>query len=148
MSIDTEYGTELLPLPDSMPEHPSLLDPVEIEEQVLLETAQSDKANEELPKKKSRKAKPETWKQNKRKTQRETGDAFVGIKNKEKALKTARSLKPRCNCKRTSARQCSVITSEQREEIFNNIWKKQNWTARKIMCLQLGRCCACRKKAE
>ena len=137
MSIDTQYDTERLPLPDGMSEHPSLLDHVELGEQVLWETAQPDKANEEPPKKKSRKVKPETWKQNKRKTQRETGDVFVGIKNKEKALKIARSLKPRCNCKRTSAHQYADITSEQREEIFNNIWKKQNWTTRKLYVYNL-----------
>ena len=55
MSNDTAYDTELLPLPDGMPEHPSLLDHVELGEQVLLDTAQPDKANEEPPKKKSRK---------------------------------------------------------------------------------------------
>ena len=90
----------------------------------------------QTPKKRSKKAKPESWKQNMRKSQREKGEAYEITKSlggtNHKVVKKGRSLKARCTCKKTESRQCSDITEEERNTIFNKVWKNMHWDERKI----------------
>ena len=37
--------------------------------------------------------------------------------------KAGRKMKQRCSCKRTDTRQCADFTEEEREMIYNDIWK-------------------------
>jgi hypothetical protein len=98
---------------------------------------------DEPVKKKSRKAQPETWSQNIRKSQRERGEQYQGSKKidgtKQKCVKNGRNMKERCTCKnvkrkdgKDSSRQCADLTEEDRKDIFNNIWTNMNWHERKV----------------
>ena len=89
----------------------------------------------EPPRKRSRKANPKTWKQNMNKYRREKGEAYEGSKkingNRQKVGKQARKLKDRCTCKEGDTLKCKQISNEQRNEIFNKVWKMMKWPERK-----------------
>ena len=100
----------------------------QVEQDQVVNPARDQQAENEPPRKRSKKAQPNTWQQNKKKRQREKGEPYVGAR---KVKKPGRSLKPRCNCKLTKSRQCGSFSEGERETIFNNVWKGMKWDGRK-----------------
>ncbi|XP_029928354.1 uncharacterized protein LOC115373878 [Myripristis murdjan] len=87
--------------------------------------------------KKSRVAKPLTWKQNRQKQLRMEGKPYISKRKKDGATvtKDKRSMGPRCSsnaCKRASNRFCADISEETRQSLFEGFWQRMNWSQRKV----------------
>ncbi|XP_047454847.1 uncharacterized protein LOC125016409 isoform X2 [Mugil cephalus] len=95
--------------------------------------------------KKSRVAKPLTWKQNLQKQLRMEGKPYVSKRKKDGSTitKGQRTLGPRCTssaCKRASNRFCADFSEEKRSELFTGFWQRMNWAQRKVYVAQLVDC--------
>ncbi|XP_069571088.1 uncharacterized protein [Brachyistius frenatus] len=95
--------------------------------------------------KKSRVAKPLTWKQNRQKQLRMEGKPYVSKRKKDGAsvTKSQRAMGPGCSssaCKRASNRFCADFSEETRSELFTRFWQCMNWTQRKIYVAGLVDC--------
>lgn len=91
--------------------------------------------------KKRHQVNPTTWNVNKWKENRKLGKEYMGRKKTElngkshfTVKKPPRAMKPRCNCKRkdTSLLQCSTLTEDDREKNFDEFWKLDSWSAKKV----------------
>ncbi|XP_063343475.1 uncharacterized protein LOC134637072 isoform X2 [Pelmatolapia mariae] len=95
--------------------------------------------------KKSRVAKPLTWKQNCQKQLRMEGKPYTSKRKKDGATitKAQRSMGPRCTssaCKRASNRFCADFSDETRSGLFTAFWQCMNWTQRKVYVAGLVDC--------
>ncbi|XP_076006445.1 uncharacterized protein LOC143000867 [Genypterus blacodes] len=95
--------------------------------------------------KKSKVAKPLTWKQNRQKQLRMEGKAYVSYRKKDGVTiaKAQRAMGPRCSssaCRRAANRFCSDISDETREELFSGFWQRMNWAQRKPYVARLVDC--------
>nr|XP_008279400.1 PREDICTED: uncharacterized protein LOC103356868 [Stegastes partitus] len=95
--------------------------------------------------KKSRVAKPLTWKQNRQKQLRMEGKPYVSKRKKDGATvtKAQRTMGPRCTssaCRRASNRFCADFSDEARSELFTGFWQCMNWAQRKIHVAGLVDC--------
>lgn len=86
--------------------------------------------------KKSRVAKPLTWKQNRQKQLRMEGKPYISKRKKDGATitKAQRTIGPRCSssaCIRASNRFCAEFSEETRNNLFTSFWKCMNWAQRK-----------------
>ncbi|XP_029307660.1 uncharacterized protein LOC115021376 isoform X2 [Cottoperca gobio] len=87
--------------------------------------------------KKSRVAKPLTWKQNRQKQLRMEGKAYVSKRKKDGSTitKGQRTMGSRCTssaCKRASNRFCADFSEEARNKLFTSFWQCMTWAQRKI----------------
>ncbi|XP_051263630.1 uncharacterized protein LOC127367642 isoform X1 [Dicentrarchus labrax] len=97
------------------------------------------------PRKKSRVAKPLTWKQNRQKQLRMEGKPYISKRKKDGTTitKAPRAIGPRCTssaCKRASNRFCADFSEETRNELFTSFWQCMNWPQRKIYVAELVDC--------
>ncbi|XP_040900819.1 uncharacterized protein LOC121186208 isoform X1 [Toxotes jaculatrix] len=95
--------------------------------------------------KKSRVAKPLTWKQNRQKQLRMEGKPYISKRKKDGVTitKAQRTMGPRCTssaCKRASNRFCADFSEESRSSLFTSFWQCMNWTQRKIYVSGLVDC--------
>ncbi|XP_070823274.1 uncharacterized protein [Chaetodon trifascialis] len=95
--------------------------------------------------KKSRVAKPLTWKQNRQKQLRMEGKPYVSKRKKDgtTVTKAQRTIGPRCTssaCKRASNRFCADFSEDTRSELFTSFWQCMNWTQRKMYVARLVDC--------
>uniref|UniRef100_UPI0037E8F1FA uncharacterized protein n=1 Tax=Semicossyphus pulcher TaxID=241346 RepID=UPI0037E8F1FA len=95
--------------------------------------------------KKSRVAKPLTWKQNRQKQLRMEGKPYISKRKKDGATvtKAQRTIGQRCNsgaCRRASNRFCADFSEEARDKLFTSFWQGMNWTQRKIHVAGLVDC--------
>ncbi|XP_033497543.1 uncharacterized protein LOC117266442 [Epinephelus lanceolatus] len=95
--------------------------------------------------KKSRVAKPLTWKQNRQKQLRMEGKPYVSKRKKDGTTitKGQRTMGLRCTssaCKRASNRFCADFSEETRNELFTSFWQCMNWSQRKIYVSGLVDC--------
>lgn len=95
--------------------------------------------------KKSRVAKPLTWKQNLQKQLRTEGKPYISKRKKDGASITIaqRAMGPRCMssaCKRASSRFCATFSEETRKELFTGFWQGMSWPQRKIYVAELVDC--------
>ncbi|XP_030015125.1 uncharacterized protein LOC115436402 isoform X2 [Sphaeramia orbicularis] len=95
--------------------------------------------------KKSRVAKPLTWKQNRQKQLRMEGKPYISKRKKDGTTitKAPRTLGPPCTsiaCKRASNRFCDDISEETRNELFTGFWQRMNWAQRKLYVAELVDC--------
>lgn len=103
-------------------------------------------ADSEAPgRKKSRVAKPLTWKQNRQKQLRMEGKPYISKRKKDgvTVTKSQRSMGPRCTssaCKRASNRFCADFSEEARRELFTSFWQCMNWAQRKVHVAGLVDC--------
>ncbi|XP_068426206.1 uncharacterized protein [Clinocottus analis] len=86
--------------------------------------------------KKSRVAKPLTWKQNRQKQLRMEGKPYISKCKKDGTTitKGQRTMGSRCTssaCKRASNRFCGDFSEETRIELFTGFWQCMNWAQRK-----------------
>ncbi|KAF3692311.1 hypothetical protein EXN66_Car007987 [Channa argus] len=100
---------------------------------------------EEPARKKSRVAKPLTWKQNQQKQLRMEGKPYISKRKKDGATitKAQRTMGPRCTssaCKRASNRFCADFSAETRTKLFTSFWQCMNWAQRKIYVSGLVDC--------
>ncbi|KAM7382990.1 hypothetical protein PAMP_002680 [Pampus punctatissimus] len=100
---------------------------------------------EEPARKKSRVAKPLTWKQNRQKQLRMEGKPYVSKRKKDGATitKSQRAMGPRCTssaCKRASNRFCADFSEDSRNELFTSFWQCMNWAQRKVYVAGLVDC--------
>ncbi|KAK2845021.1 hypothetical protein Q5P01_011680 [Channa striata] len=100
---------------------------------------------EEPARKKSRVAKPLTWKQNRQKQLRMEGKPYISKRKKDGATvtKAQRTMGPRCTssaCKRASNRFCADFSEETRSKLFTSFWQCMNWAQRKIYVSGLVDC--------
>ena len=84
--------------------------------------------------KKKRKSDPEAWAREINKKKRESGKEYVGRKYTSKdefilETKPSKVMGARCECK-TSFTECSTLTDEDRQSVFEAVWKFQ-WAERK-----------------
>ncbi|XP_030604915.1 uncharacterized protein LOC115793891 [Archocentrus centrarchus] len=111
----------------------------------------TDRDTKKLPesegpvRKKSRVAKPLTWKQNRQKQLRMEGKAYISKRKKDGVTitKAQRSMGPRCTssaCKRASNRFCADFSEETRSELFTTFWQCMNWAQRKVYVAGLVDC--------
>ncbi|XP_074508789.1 uncharacterized protein LOC141778426 isoform X1 [Sebastes fasciatus] len=87
--------------------------------------------------KKSRVAKPLTWKQNRQKQLRMEGKSYISKRKKDGTTitKGQRTMGSGCTssaCKRASNRFCADFSEEMRNELFTSFWQGMNWAQRKI----------------
>ena len=102
----------------------------------------------EQPRKKKRRiANPDAWQQNTRKHKREKESRTLGNRTRKKLFKVGTVLKARCSCKKAEPWQCAHISEESRQEIFNNVWKEENWGSRKVYVYMSGGHSASQKKS-
>ncbi|XP_023262942.1 uncharacterized protein LOC111655690 isoform X1 [Seriola lalandi dorsalis] len=95
--------------------------------------------------KKSRVAKPLTWKQNRQKQLRMEGKPYISKRKKDgtTVTKAQRTIGPRCTssaCKRASNRFCADFNEEARHDLFTTFWQCMNWSQRKIYVAGLVDC--------
>ncbi|XP_042346370.1 uncharacterized protein LOC121946032 [Plectropomus leopardus] len=95
--------------------------------------------------KKSRVAKPLTWKQNRQKQLRMEGKPYISKRKKDGTTitKGQRTMGLRCTssaCKRASNRFCADFSDETRTELFTSFWQCMNWAQRKIYVSGLVDC--------
>lgn len=95
--------------------------------------------------KKSRVAKPLTWKQNRQKQLRMEGKPYTSKRKKDgmTITKAQRAVGPRClssACKRASNRFCADFSEETRKKLFTSFWQCMNWPQRKIYVAELVDC--------
>ncbi|XP_031723387.1 uncharacterized protein LOC116394443 [Anarrhichthys ocellatus] len=95
--------------------------------------------------KKSRVAKPLTWKQNRQKQLRMEGKPYVSKCKKDGSTTTKgqRTMGSRCtssSCRRASNRFCADFSDETRNELFTGFWQRMNWAQRKIYVSGLVDC--------
>ncbi len=95
--------------------------------------------------KKSRVAKPLTWKQNRQKQLRMEGKPYISKRKKDGATitKAQRTMGPGCTssaCKRASNRFCADFSEEMRNELFTGFWQCMNWAQRKTYVAGLVDC--------
>ncbi|XP_054477370.1 uncharacterized protein LOC129109358 [Anoplopoma fimbria] len=95
--------------------------------------------------KKSRVAKPLTWKQNRQKQLRMEGKPYTSKRKKDgtSITKGQRTMGSRCTssaCKRASNRFCADFSEETRNELFTGFWQRMNWTQRKTYVSGLVDC--------
>ncbi|XP_038566586.1 uncharacterized protein LOC119897096 isoform X1 [Micropterus salmoides] len=95
--------------------------------------------------KKSKVAKPLTWKQNRQKQLRMEGKPYVSKRKKDGTTitKAQRTMGPGCMssaCKRASNRFCADISEETRNELFTRFWQCMNWPQRKTYVAGLVDC--------
>lgn len=95
--------------------------------------------------KKSRVAKPLTWKQNRQKQLRMEGKQYISKRKKDGATitKAQRTMGPRCSssaCKRASNRFCAEFSEGSRSDLFTSFWQCMNWTQRKTYVSGLVDC--------
>ncbi|XP_023140226.2 uncharacterized protein LOC111577930 [Amphiprion ocellaris] len=105
----------------------------------------TDKEPEGPIRKKSRVAKPLTWKQNRQKQLRMEGKPYISKRKKDGATvtKAQRTMGPRCTssaCKRASNRFCADFSEEARSQLFTTFWQCMNWAQRKIHVAGLVDC--------
>nr|XP_020496085.1 uncharacterized protein LOC109988839 [Labrus bergylta] len=112
--------------------------------QVTLEPA-SPTEPEGPARKKSRVAKPLTWKQNRQKQLRMEGKSYISKRKKdgETVTKAQRTIGARCTsgaCRRASNRFCADFSEEARDVLFTRFWQCMNWAQRKIYVSGLVDC--------
>ncbi|XP_026173581.1 uncharacterized protein LOC113136762 [Mastacembelus armatus] len=95
--------------------------------------------------KKSRVARPLTWKQNRQKQLRMEGKPYISKRKKDGATitKAQRTIGPRCTssaCKRASNRFCADFSEETRNTLFTSFWQGMNWVQRKTYVAGLVDC--------
>ncbi|XP_044063699.1 uncharacterized protein LOC122881504 isoform X2 [Siniperca chuatsi] len=95
--------------------------------------------------KKSRVAKPLTWKQNRQKQLRMEGKPYISKRKKDGTTitKAQRTMGPGCMssaCKRASNRFCADFSEETRNELFTSFWQCMNWPQRKTYVAGLVDC--------
>ncbi|XP_068558270.1 uncharacterized protein [Cebidichthys violaceus] len=95
--------------------------------------------------KKSRVAKPLTWKQNRQKQLRMEGKPYVSKCKKDGTTTTKgqRTMGSRCSssaCRRASNRFCADFSDDARNELFTGFWQCMNWAQRKIYVSGLVDC--------
>ncbi|XP_059195562.1 uncharacterized protein LOC131976512 [Centropristis striata] len=95
--------------------------------------------------KKSRVAKPLTWKQNRQKQLRMEGKPYISKRKKDGTVitKGQRTMGSRCTssaCKRASNRFCADFSEETRNKLFTSFWQCMNWTQRKTYVCGLVDC--------
>ncbi|XP_074539066.1 uncharacterized protein LOC141800433 isoform X2 [Halichoeres trimaculatus] len=100
---------------------------------------------EENSKRKSRVAKPLTWKQNHQKQLRMEGKPYISKRKKDGAAvtKAQRIIGPRCNssaCRRASNRFCADFSEDTRNQLFTSFWQCMNWSQRKTYVSGLVSC--------
>lgn len=105
------------------------------------EAAEVDSSDDEAslvwPKKRSN---PETWKINIQKKRRMSGKTYLGMKNKQMALKEARQMGMPCQssvCRKSSKLNCGEVDEANREAIFKYFWGKLDWKRRKTFVKSL-----------
>lgn len=80
------------------------------------------------------------WNKNENKKRRECGDKYYGKRKinglwNYKIEKEKRSMKGRCNCKKShigKTLQCTKLSEAERTQIFNYFWSKLGWEQRRI----------------
>ncbi|XP_067456786.1 uncharacterized protein [Thunnus thynnus] len=95
--------------------------------------------------KKSRVAKPLTWKQNRQKQLRMEGKPYISKRKKDGATitKAQRAMGPRCTssaCKKASNRFCADFSEDSRNKLFTSFWQCMNWPQRKVYVAGLVDC--------
>ncbi|KAF1388368.1 hypothetical protein PFLUV_G00089460 [Perca fluviatilis] len=95
--------------------------------------------------KKSRVAKPQTWKHNRQKQLRMEGKPYISKRKKDGTTitKGQRTMGLRCTsgaCKRASNRFCADFSEEMRNELFTSFWQCMNWAQRKTYVSGLVDC--------
>ncbi|KAM4601049.1 uncharacterized protein ACJ7VT_020896 [Polymixia lowei] len=129
------------PCPQQNPVPPAVTATGEINQGDHIDATDKDKSTAPEPegpgRKKSRVAKPLTWKQNKQKQLRMEGKPYISKRKKDGATvtKEQREMGPRCTsnaCKRASNRFCADINEETRKELFEGFWQCMNWSQRKL----------------
>lgn len=95
--------------------------------------------------KKSRVAKPLTWKQNRQKLLRMEGKPYISKRKKDGAsiTKSQRTIGSRCTssaCKRASNRFCAELSEDLRSKLFTVFWQCMNWSQKKIYVVGLVDC--------
>ncbi|XP_056237867.1 uncharacterized protein LOC130172917 isoform X2 [Seriola aureovittata] len=117
------------------------------QEQVNVTDKDKNRASEPeaSARKKSRVAKPLTWKQNRQKQLRMEGKPYISKRKKDgtTVTKAQRTIGPRCTssaCKRASNRFCADFNEEARHDLFTTFWQCMNWSQRKIYVAGLVDC--------
>ncbi|XP_034553904.1 uncharacterized protein LOC117822999 isoform X2 [Notolabrus celidotus] len=95
--------------------------------------------------KKSRVAKPLTWKQNRQKQLRMEGKPYISKRKRDGATvtKAQRTIGSGCAssaCRRASNRFCADFSEEARNQLFNSFWQCMNWSQRKTHVAGLVDC--------
>ncbi|KAE8289204.1 hypothetical protein D5F01_LYC13084 [Larimichthys crocea] len=95
--------------------------------------------------KKSRVARPLTWKQNRQKQLRMEGKPYISKRKKDGTTitKAQRTIGPRCTssaCKRASNRFCADFSEDTRHKLFTSFWQCMNWPERKVYVAGLVDC--------
>ncbi|KAK5862082.1 hypothetical protein PBY51_017513 [Eleginops maclovinus] len=95
--------------------------------------------------KKSRVAKPLTWKQNRQKQLRMEGKPYISKRKKDGTTitKGQRTIGSRCSstaCKRASNRFCADFSEEGRNQLFTSFWQCMTWPQRKVYVSRLVDC--------
>nr|XP_046256744.1 uncharacterized protein LOC124065407 isoform X2 [Scatophagus argus] len=95
--------------------------------------------------KKSRVARPLTWKQNRQKQLRMEGKPYISKRKKDgmTITKAQRAVGPRCTssaCKKASNRFCADFSEDARNKLFTSFWQCMNWPQRKIYVAELVDC--------
>lgn len=91
--------------------------------------------------KRKRKPDKQKWKREENKMMRQKGEKYHGAgrteggKLKVDTERTARKLKPHCNCKLSSQNttlQCRMFSEVDRQNIYNYFWKQMTWPERRV----------------
>ncbi|CAJ1062983.1 uncharacterized protein LOC122881504 isoform X1 [Xyrichtys novacula] len=119
---------------------------VSLEHVIGLERDKNSPPEPEGPaRKKSRVAKPLTWKQNRMKQLRMEGKPYISKRKKDGATvtKAQRTIGPRCTssaCRKASNRFCADFSEEARKQLFTSFWQCMNWSQRRIYVAGLVNC--------
>ncbi|XP_036931446.1 uncharacterized protein LOC119006636 isoform X5 [Acanthopagrus latus] len=119
--------------------------PRQIPSSTVSNTMEGTQEPEGPPRKKSRVARPLTWKQNRQKQLRMEGKSYISKRKKDgiTITKAQRAIGPRCTssaCRRASNRFCADFSEEMRNEMFTSFWQRMNWPQRKIYVAELVDC--------